>query len=52
VDASVLAVALADDGEDGDVARARLARDPELHVPHLADLEVLSVLAGTWVRGC
>jgi predicted nucleic acid-binding protein len=40
----VLAVALADDGEDGDAARARLVRDPELHAPHLADLEVLSVL--------
>jgi predicted nucleic acid-binding protein len=40
----VLAVALADDGEDGDAARARLARDPELHAPHLVDLEVLSVL--------
>jgi len=40
----VLAVALADDGEDGDVARARLAREPELHAPHLVDLEVLSVL--------
>jgi predicted nucleic acid-binding protein len=40
----VLAVALADDGEDGDAARARLASDPELHAPHLVDLEVLSVL--------
>ncbi|GBC86154.1 Ribonuclease VapC9 [bacterium HR12] len=44
VDASVLAVALADDGPDGDLARARLAADPSLHVPYLADLEVLSVL--------
>lgn len=40
----MLAVALADDGEDGDAARARLASDPELHAPHLVDLEVLSVL--------
>ena len=40
----MLAVALADDGEDGDAARVRLAREPELHIPHLADLEVLSVL--------
>jgi predicted nucleic acid-binding protein len=40
----VLAVALADDGEDGDAARVRLARDPELHAPHLVDLEVMSAL--------
>ena len=40
----MLAVALADDGADGDAARARLARDPALHAPHLVDLEVLSVL--------
>jgi predicted nucleic acid-binding protein len=40
----VLAVALADDGADGDLARGRLAADPALHAPHLVDLEVLSVL--------
>lgn len=40
----MLAVALADDGADGDAARARLARDSVLHAPHLVDLEVLSVL--------
>jgi predicted nucleic acid-binding protein len=40
----VLAVALADDGLDGDLARGRLAADPALHAPHLVDLEVLSVL--------
>jgi predicted nucleic acid-binding protein len=44
VDASVLAVALADDGPDGDAARARLTADPALHAPHLVDLEVLSML--------
>lgn len=43
VDASVLAVALADDGPDGDMARARL-RDEELAAPELIDLEVISVL--------
>ncbi len=43
VDASVLAVALADDGADGDQARARL-RGERLAVPELADLEVASVL--------
>jgi predicted nucleic acid-binding protein len=43
VDASVLVVALGDDGGDGDRARARL-RDEELAAPELIDLEVLSVL--------
>lgn len=43
VDASVLVVALADDGPDGDQARARL-RGERLVVPELADLEIVSVL--------
>lgn len=43
VDASVLVVALADDGGDGDRARERL-RGERLVVPELADLEVASVL--------
>ena len=43
VDASVLAVALADDGPDGDAARARL-RGETLAAPALVDLEVASVL--------
>ena len=43
VDASVLVVALADDGPDGDQARARLHGE-RLTVPELADLEVASVL--------
>jgi predicted nucleic acid-binding protein len=43
VDASVLVVALADDGPDGDAARARL-RGEELAAPELLDLEVTSVL--------
>jgi predicted nucleic acid-binding protein len=42
VDASVLAVALADDGRDGDHARARL-RAEQLTAPGLVDLEVASV---------
>lgn len=43
VDASVLAVALGDDGPDGVVARAAVARET-LIAPELIDLEVLSVL--------
>ena len=42
VDATVLATALADDGSDGDQARARL-RDELLVAPELIDLEVSSV---------
>lgn len=42
VDASVIAVALADDGPDGDTARSRL-RGEELAAPELLDLEVASV---------
>ncbi len=43
VDASVLSVALADDGPDGDAARARL-RGEALAALELVDLEVASVL--------
>ncbi|MCY7374007.1 MAG: type II toxin-antitoxin system VapC family toxin [Spirochaetaceae bacterium] len=43
VDASVLVVALADDGPDGDRARNRL-RGEALAAPELVDLEVVSVL--------
>ena len=50
VDASVLAVALADDGRDGDTARARL-RDERLSAPELIDLEVTSVLRGRLAGG-
>jgi predicted nucleic acid-binding protein len=42
VDASVLAVALGDDGADGELARNRLA-DNTLAGPELIDLEVASV---------
>jgi predicted nucleic acid-binding protein len=42
VDASVLAVALGDDGTDGHHARERLA-DETLVAPELVDLEVISV---------
>jgi predicted nucleic acid-binding protein len=43
VDASVLVVALADDGPDGDQARARL-RGERLAAPELLDVEIASVL--------
>ena len=42
VDASVLATALGDDGEDGELARERL-RGEELAAPEIIDLEVTSV---------
>ena len=50
VDASVLVVALADDGQDGDKARARL-RGELLAAPDLVDLEVASVLRRQLTRG-
>lgn len=45
IDASVLAVALLDDHQDGDAARARL-RGEQLAAPALIDLEVTSVWRG------
>jgi predicted nucleic acid-binding protein len=45
IDASVLAVALLDDGPDGDMIRARL-RGERLAAPALIDLEVASVWRG------
>jgi predicted nucleic acid-binding protein len=50
VDASVLVVALADDGDDGDAARARL-RGERLAAPGLIDLEVASVMRRQALRG-
>ena len=45
IDASVLAVALLDDGTDGDLLRSRL-RGHQLAAPALIDLEVASVWRG------
>ena len=45
VDASILVVALADDGPDGDTARRRLQGE-RLSAPELIDLEVVSVVRG------
>ena len=50
VDASVLAPALADDGDDGDRARERL-RGERLCAPSLVDLEVASVLRRATATG-
>ncbi len=50
VDASVVVVALADDGPDGDAVRQRL-RGEQLLAPELLDLEVLSVLRRAVSRG-
>lgn len=50
VDASVLVVALGDDGRDGDGARLRL-RGERLAAPELVDLEVASVLRRQLSRG-
>jgi len=49
-DASFLVMALADDGDDGAEARARL-RGEELAAPDLADLEVTSVLRRSVAAG-
>lgn len=46
VDASVVAVALGDDGPEGDQLRSRLRTEHRLAAPELLDLEVVSVLRG------
>ncbi|MHB1487160.1 MAG: type II toxin-antitoxin system VapC family toxin [Acidimicrobiales bacterium] len=50
VDASALAPALADDGPDGDTARARL-RGQSLAAPELIDLETTSVIRRQLLTG-
>ena len=50
VDASALVPALADDGADGDTARARL-RGQSLVAPELVDLETTSVIRRQLRRG-
>lgn len=50
VDASVVAAAVADDGDDGDTARARLAGE-QLLAPDILDLEVVSVVRTALVSG-
>jgi predicted nucleic acid-binding protein len=50
VDASALACALADDGRDGDTARARL-RGQSLVAPEVIDLETASVIRRQHLAG-
>lgn len=50
VDASILAPALADDGDDGHRCRSRLAGE-QLLAPEIIDLEVCSVLRKLSLRG-
>lgn len=51
VDASVVANALADDGSDGGVARARLTAGDDLVAPDLVDVETVAVLRKRWMAG-
>ena len=51
VDASVVATALADDGDDGQLARRRLLDAGDLAAPDLVDVETVSVLRRRWRAG-
>lgn len=51
VDASVLAVALGDDGDDGRLVRDRLVAAGRLAAPDLVDVETVSVLRRHWLAG-
>lgn len=51
VDATALANALADDGSDGGVARARLTAGDDLVAPDLVDVETVAVLRKRWMAG-
>ena len=50
VDASVLANALGDDGDDGAIAHTRLT-ESELAAPDLIDVETVAVLRKRWIAG-
>ncbi|MGU3643686.1 type II toxin-antitoxin system VapC family toxin [Microbacterium sp. C23T] len=51
VDASVVANALADDGQDGHAARSRLLQADHLLAPDLIDVETMSVFRRRWLVG-
>jgi predicted nucleic acid-binding protein len=51
IDASVLANAVADDGDDGRLARDELRAAGELAAPDLVDVETVAVLRKRWLGG-
>jgi predicted nucleic acid-binding protein len=51
VDASVVANALADDADDGDLARSTLRRGDRVGAPDLLDVESVAVLRKRWAGG-
>ncbi len=51
VDASILANVIGDDGQAGQVARARLLVAGEASAPDLVDVETVSVLRRRWLAG-
>jgi len=51
VDASIIANALGDSGEDGDAARSSLRDDTDLAAPDLVDVETVSVWRKRWLAG-
>lgn len=51
VDASVLANAIADDGADGDAARAGIGQRGGVSAPDLVDVETVAVLRKRWLAG-
>jgi predicted nucleic acid-binding protein len=51
IDASVLANVVADDGPDGQAARAELRAASGAAIPDLADVETVAVLRKRWLAG-
>jgi predicted nucleic acid-binding protein len=51
VDASIVANVLADDGKEGDLARAHIRGAGDLMAPDLVDVETVSVLRRRWLAG-
>jgi predicted nucleic acid-binding protein len=51
IDASVLANALGDDGDDGSLARSEIRQAGDLAAPDLVDVETMAVLRKRWIAG-
>lgn len=51
VDASILANAVGDDGDDGRLARARIRDESDITMPDLGDVETVAVLRRRWLAG-